>query len=322
MIDFILGLFLAGLLVRGWLRGFVRESLDLVGLVVGLWVAFRLSGPLGEFLTDRFGVSPEVATIGGGITLFLLFGIAMSIAAHYLSKVMNLPGLTLVNRFGGAAVAAAWGVAIVLVIVNLQRAMPLPPSLDQRFEDSTVAQAIAGPEALPQQVFESLGSDGVLSSLASMRSLFGANRAVPEGDEVLTIPPAGPDEVRQAREEAVEVLSQVNEHRTEQGLSALGVSGSLNRVAETRAVEMYTTGRISREHPPGGNVADDLAEAGIRLTRVGENLALASSARAAVDGMTESPTALAHFSVGGYDRAGVSVVDGPTGRLVVIVFGG
>ena len=32
----ILGLFLAGLLVRGWLRGFVRESLDLVGLVLGV----------------------------------------------------------------------------------------------------------------------------------------------------------------------------------------------------------------------------------------------------------------------------------------------
>ncbi|MGH8915180.1 MAG: CvpA family protein, partial [Acidimicrobiia bacterium] len=89
MIDFILGLFLAGLLVRGWLRGFVRESLDLVGLVVGLWVAFRLSGPLGEFVTERFGVSPEVATVGGGVVLFLLFGIAMSITAHYPSKVMS-----------------------------------------------------------------------------------------------------------------------------------------------------------------------------------------------------------------------------------------
>ena len=303
MIDFILGLFLAGLLVRGWLRGFIREILDLVGLVAGLWIAFRLSSPLGEFLTDRFGVGPEVASIGAGIVLFLLFGIAMSIAAHYLSKVMNLPGLNLINRLGGAAVAAAWGIAIVLVVVNVARALPLPESLDRRFEDSTVAHAIAGSESLPQRIFERLGSDGVLSSLAAMQGLFGANRAVPEGNDVLTIPPAGSDEVRQSREEAVEVLGQVNEYRTGQGLAALGESGGLAEVAEARAVEMYTTGRISRDHPQGGNVADDLAAAGIRLTVVGENLALASSSRAAVNGMLDSPTALAQLNIGGYDRA-------------------
>lgn len=150
MIDFILGLFLAGLLVRGWLRGFVRESLDLVGLVVGLWIAFRLSSPLGEFATDRFGVTPEVATIGTGILLFLLFGIAMSIAAHYLSRVMNLPGLNLINRIGGTGVATAWGIAIVLVIVSVGT-LPLFDVWEQRLEDSTVAQAIAGPDALPQR---------------------------------------------------------------------------------------------------------------------------------------------------------------------------
>jgi len=322
MIDFILGLFLAGLLVRGWLRGFVRESLDLVGLVVGLWVALRLSGPLGEFLTDRFGVSPEVATIGAGIVLFILFGIAMSIAAHYLSKVMNLPGLNLINRLGGAAVAAAWGVAIVLVVVNVARALPLPESFDARFEDSTVAQTIAGPGALPQSAFESLGSDGILGSLASIQSIFGANRAVPEGNEALAIPPAGPDEVRQVRDEAVVVLTQVNEFRTGRGLAPLGSSTGLDEIAETRGVEMYTTGRISRDHPQGGSVLTSLDAAGIRLTRVGENLALASSSRAAVDAMLESPTAVAQLDIAEYDRAGVAVIDGPTGRLVVVVLGG
>jgi uncharacterized protein YkwD len=319
LIDFILGLFLAGLLVRGWLRGFVRESLDLVGLVVGLWIAFRLSGPLGEFITDRFGVSPEVATIGAGVVLFLLFGVAMSIAAHYLSKVMSLPGLNLINRIGGAVVAAAYGIAIVLVVVNVARVLP---GNGDRFEDSTVAQAIAGPDAIPQKIFTTLAADAVLGPLASIQGLFGADRAVPEGDEALEIPPAAPDEVRQVREEAAAVLQQVNEYRTGQGLAALGESSSLAQVAETRAVEMYTSGRISREHPPGGNVADDLAAAGIRLARVGENLALASSARAAFDAMLESPTAIAHFEVPSYDRAGISVVDGPTGRLVVIVLGG
>ena len=85
---------------------------------------------------------------------------------------------------------------------------------------------------------------------------------------------------------------------------------------------MYTSGRLSRDYPPGGSVATDVAAAGIRLAVVGENLALASSARAAVDAMLGSPTALSQFAISAYDRTGISVVDGPTGRLVVIVMGG
>jgi hypothetical protein len=38
--------------------------------------------------------------------------------------------------------------------------------------------------------------------------------------------------------------------------------------------------------------------------------------------MLDSPTAVAHFDATAYDRAGISVVDGPTGRLVLIILGG
>ncbi len=320
MIDFVLGLFLAGLLVRGWVRGFVREILDLVALVVGLWVALGLSGPLGEFITERFSVSPEVATIGAGVVLFVLFGVAMSIAAHYLSRVMSLPGLNLLNRLGGAAVAALWGIAIVLVVANLARVVP--GGWDGRFEESSVAQAIAGPDAVPQQVFETVAPGGVLASLAVIQDIFGNSSVVPEGSEAVATPPAAPDEVRQVRDETGQVLLLVNEHRTDLGVAALGRSTALDRVAESRASEMYTVGRLSRDHPPGANVGADIAEAGVRLVAVGENLALASSTRAAVDAMLASPTALTQFASAAYDRTGIAVVDGPTGRLVLIVFGG
>lgn len=322
MLDFILGLFLAGLLVRGWLRGLVRELLDLVGLFAGLFIALRLSGPVGDFLADRFGVAPEVATIGAGVLLFVLFGVATGIAAHFASKAMRLPGLNIANRIGGAAIASAWGVVIVLVIVNVVRVFPLPDSWESALDDSVVAEAIAGPDAVPQQIFESFASDRVLGSVASLQSLFGSARAVPEGAEVLSIPPAADDEVRQVRDEVDEVLSWINDHRTGLGLAALGLSQGIADVAEERAVEMYTTGRLSRDTPPGGNVADDLDAAEIRLQASGENLALASSSRAAFAGMVDSATGAAQLGVSAYDRVGISVVEGPTGILLVIVFGG
>ncbi len=322
MLDFILGVFLAGVLVRGWMRGFAREALDLVGLVAGIWIAFRMSGPLGEFLVDRFGIAPEIGVIGAGIVLFLLFGVSMGVAAHYLSKVMSLPGLNLINRFGGAAVGALWAVALLLVVFSVAKALPLPESWLAGIDDSTVVEAIAGPAAVPQQLFETLGPDNVFGSVASLRSLFGTARVVPEGDEILTIPPAPADEVRQARDESVEVLKLLNEFRAGESLGALDSSEALTVIAEQRAAMMYQTGRISRDNPPGENLAYDLLDAGIRVAINGEDIALASSARAAFAAMLDSESGRNHLVVSGYDRVGIAVVEGPTGRLVVIDLGG
>jgi len=322
MLDFIFGLFLAALLIRGWVRGLVRETLDLVGLVVGIFIAFRLSGPLGGFLADTFGVSPEVGSIAGGVLLFVLFGVSLSIGAHYLTKVMSLPGLNMVNRVGGSVVATIWALALLLVLINLARVMPLPGALDDSLEESRVVDVIAGPDALPQRLFVRIGSDHVLSSLASIRSIFDSARAVPEGNEVLTIPAARRDEIRQARGQVDDVLEMINEFRAGEGLRALAPSDGFTAVAEDRASAMYRAGRLAREDVDGARAGDALLTAGFRFAVSGENIALASSTRAAFDGMLDSSSGRDQLMVSAYDRVGIAVVDGPTGRLVVIVFGG
>src|SRR5690606_4478417 len=129
MLDFILGLYIAALAVRGWLRGFVRELMDLIGLIVGAVVAFRLSEPFGGFLTDRFVVSPEWGRIGAGIVLFVLCGVSMTIIAHFLSKVARLSGLTLANRLLGSLVAGACGAVLVPDVQPVMSALAFTPSL-------------------------------------------------------------------------------------------------------------------------------------------------------------------------------------------------
>jgi uncharacterized membrane protein required for colicin V production/uncharacterized protein YkwD len=322
MLDFVLGAGLAGLAVRGWIRGFVREVLDLVGLVLGIWVAFTLGRPLGNFLSDQFGVSSEVARIGSGILLFVLFGVAMGIGAHFLSQVMRLPGLNLANRIGGSAVAALWGVALILVIVNIAGVLPLPDSWDEQVEGSVVVRAIAGDDAVPQRIFEALGDDGILASLATMQDLFGNGSAVPQGNEALNIPPAPADELRQVRGDVDLVMDRVNEMRVARSVGALLIAQPLTTIAESRAITMYTTGRISRDTPPGGSVSDDIAAAGILLEIDGEALALATTTRAGIDALFADPGSLGLLSAPQFDRIGVSVVAGPTGVLLVLVLGG
>jgi uncharacterized protein YkwD len=308
--------------LRGWVRGLVREVLDLVGLVAGLWIAFTLSRPFGDFFTERFGVTPEVARIGAGIALFVLFGVTLGVVAHYLSKVMRLPGLNIANRVGGAAVAVAWGVVLVLLAVSLARALPLSEGWEAALAESTVVDAVAGPDAIPQSLFRRFTGDDVLGSLASIRGLFGTARAVPEGIEVLEIPPASGDELQIGEEEARRVLEKVNEFRAGLDLRALGMGDALTRVAVERARLMYTTGRLSRETPPGVAVGRALEEAGVRVAFSGEAIALAGTTLGAFDGILESESGRAELSNPDYDRAGVAVVEGPTGWLVVLLLAG
>lgn len=318
MIDFILGLALAGMLLRGWVRGFVREALDLVGLVIGFWLAFRLSAPFGSFLTSSFGVSPEAGRIGGGILLFILFGLLLSVAAHYLSKVMNLPGLSMVNRVGGAAVAVGWGIVVALILLSLISVAPLPQSWRDNLDESRVVELIAGEDAIPRRVFESIAGDNVMSAMASLRRLFDAPRAVPEEDKTLQIPPARPDEIRQVRDEVDDIVGQLNEDRLSVGLGAVQTVDVLTGVAEEHAETMYTEG-ILRRIP---DCAAALRERSYQVVRCDNGVALAATSLAGYEGIHESATGRAMVESPGYDRAGLAVVDGPTGRLVVIVLAG
>lgn len=318
MVDFVLGLALAGMLIRGWMRGFVREILDLVGLVVGIWIAFRLSRPLGDFLTDSFGVSPELGRIGSGVVLFILFGIGLGIAAHYLSKLMSLPGLTLVNRVGGAAVATAWGVAIVFVVVSLVSLLPIPGGWRDRLDQSAVVQAIAGDDSVPRSVFESLAGDNTMSALGSLQGIFGSSRAVPEGREVISFPAARADEIRQVRDEAEDLVRRINELRVGQGLDAVGSVDVVTRLAEKHAAASYRAGELARL----ADCAVDLAEVGYQVVTCGNAAALAGSSLAALDGILETEGGRESILEPSADRAGVAVVEGPTGRLVVVIVAG
>lgn len=318
MIDFVLGLALAAMLVRGWMRGLVREVFDLVGLVLGIFVAFRLSAPVGEFLADSFSLEPEVGRIGAGLLLFLVLGVLMSVAAHYLTRFMNLPGLSLVNRVGGAAVAIGWGVLLVLVILSVITVFPVPDSWREGLDDSNVVQAISGEEAVPRQAFQTLAGDDVMAAVAAIRDLFGTGRAVPVEDEVLEVPPARRSELFLAGDEADVVVERINEHRVGLGLRAVATIPVITTLAEDHAIERYRQGEISRIQ----DCAAILATRSYQALRCDNGVALAGTATGGLEGILGTTEGAALIENPDLDRAGVAVADGPTGRLLVVILAG
>jgi uncharacterized membrane protein required for colicin V production len=322
MIDFLLGIGLASLLVRGWVRGLVRELLDLLGLVLGVALAFRLSGPLGDFLADRFDLTPEWARIGAGIGLFVLVGAALAVAAFFLGRVARLPGLNLANRAAGAAFAGVWGLTLVLLIVALLRALPSPAAVDEALDGSRVVRALASPDSPTQRVFQGLAGDRVLDTVLALEPIFGTQRLVLDRDDRAEIEAAGAGEVLGEPEEAATVYRLLNEERVGAGLEPLAWSDGLAGAAEAHAREMYLSGYVSHVSPLTGTVVERVAGTGIRLGIVGENLALAADARAVHDGLVGSESHRANMLDPRFDRVGIAAVRGPLGLMMVEVFGG
>lgn len=318
MIDFVLGLALAAMLVRGWMRGMVRETFDLVGLILGVWIAFRLSVPFGYFLSRSFSLEPEVGRIGGGLVLFLLLGVLMSVAAHYLTRLMNLPGLTLINRAGGAAVAVGWGLLLLLIVLSILTVFPVPDAWRDDIEGSRVVEAIAGTNAAPRRVFETLAGDDVMAAVSSIRELFGSGRAVPVADEVYEIPPAGPEEARLVGDEAETILELVNEHRVGLGLGAVAAVPAITDLAEAHAIGRYRDGQVERIRDCGA----ELAGRSYQVVRCGDGVALAGTAAGGFEGILATPEGASMIEDPDLDRAGLGVAEGPTGRLVVIILAG
>ncbi|MGH8874337.1 MAG: CvpA family protein, partial [Acidimicrobiia bacterium] len=266
MIDFFLGMSLAGLAVRGWLRGLVREAMDLVGLVVGVAVAFRVSAPFGEYLASQFGFGPEVARLTASVVIFLVVGLGASVVAHYLQRVVDLPGLNLFNRLLGGGLAVAWGLFLLLLVLSVGRALSLPPLVETALEQSRVVGVVAAPNAPAQRLFQEVAGDEVLDALLALPEQLGSRRVILEEDERLTIEPASADQLLNAPADARAVFDLVNEARVSAGLDPLAWSDGLTEVARLHAEEMYLEGYFSHTSPRTGDVADRVSAAGITFS--------------------------------------------------------
>ena len=321
MIDFLLGAALVGLFVRGWVRGLVRELLDLVGLVLGAALAFRLSGPIGDFVTDRFGVTSEWARLGTGLALFAAVGLALSLVARALSRVMQLPGLNLANRIGGAVFAAAWGVLLLTIVVTLARVLP-GGGIDDTLAESRIVGALTDSESLPGRFLATVAGRPIAEVISALEDLVGGRRVLVDGEERVELEAVEPADYALDRGSAQEVFGFINEERLEAGMDPLPWSEELAAVAEAHAEEMYRNGYLSAVSPVSGRAPDRVAAAGIGLASIGENIGLAATIRAVHEEMVGSVPHRARMTSGAVDRVGVATVAGPYGIIVVEVFGG
>ena len=322
MIDFVLGISFAGLFVRGWLRGFVKEAMGLVGLVLGIVVAFRLSPEMGRFLSGWTGLADSPARLLGGVVVFILVGVGAAVGAHYLGRMFNRPGLRVSNRFLGACLGLSWGWFLATLILSVLVVLPLPQSYVESMERSILTETLTNPALPTQNAFHTLAGDRVLESLLALQRVVGNKQIILEEGETLELEPVARSQLAVSSEAAEEIFQLLNRARIEAGLDPLAWSDGLAPVGEAHALEMYTEGYFAHESPSTGFVGDRVLAAEITLRLSGENLALAATPQMVHDGLMESPGHRANILRSEFRRVGIAVVEGPLGLIAVQVFSG
>ena len=310
MIDVLIGTLVVVLIVRGWMRGLLREAIDVGMLVVGAVVAFRLAPFAGRMLASLFGMSPDLARVLGGALLFVAIWVAASVAAFLITRSLKiLPGLTTLNRLGGAALGIVYTAVLAAIALTLLSAAPLPAAVASEVDRSAVATYVAEPIGPAQQVLGAVSGDRALQSMAWIRSAVD-DWVVDPAVTRITLPELADDESIHASAAAAEdLLNSINQTRIDGGLGPLEWSEPMSLVATTRALSAYQTGTLVSS----SSIEDRLASAGVRVGNAEERLVLAATGESLADviHVSDTPSAI-----------GVGVVEGPYGLIAVVVTAG
>ncbi len=295
MIDLVVFSLLALLVVRGWSRGFVRQAIDVATLIVGAALALRLAAPLGSLITATLGWSPHLARIVGGAVLFLGLSIAAGVAGGVIHRSLHhLPGTNLLNRGAGAALGALYATVLVIVVLSLLAALPLPSAMASAMERSKVAKRVVDPDGPAQHLVGAVSGDRAMQSMIWLQRVVGDWLLVGDGDQGVGLPGESSG-LRPSVEGARTVAAAVNEARAAAGETPLTWVDEMSVSAVARAGVIYRDGSFTGDEPVPG---------------VEERLVLAptmATAAQAVDG------------AGPYRAGGIGVVDGPYGVLVVVL---
>ena len=288
MIDFVLGVGLAALLIRGWMRGLVREAIGLGVIFAGTFFAFRLAGPMGAVVSAMSGAGDDASKIAGGIIVFVLISVGGAVLSWILHKgVRMLPGLTTANRLGGAAFSGLAGILAATIVVSVLTLLPLPDGPTEAMEGSSLVGAMTDPDGLPQAAVGLISLDRVLARALELQEVAGEHRLVAPARGGIDIAAAERQELSIRGKAANHAADLFNRERVSAGSDPLSRSDALDQIALDHALALYQAGRLS--HNSGaGRVAARLEAADIPNVNAGEVVVLAQSVRSATEAMVLS----------------------------------
>jgi uncharacterized membrane protein required for colicin V production len=313
-------LFILGLLaLRGWYRGLLRSVVSLAVLVGGAFVAFTMSGALTGTVQGLTGLSHDPARMVASTVIFLVVSTGGAIASSVLHKgIRFLPGLTTINRIGGAGFAVVTGGLVLVLGLTLVSLLPANETLDRQFDESEIVSILTNPDGLPQRLLSTITGDRLPRAILVIEQLVGDRRLVVAPDMSQRIPASSADDIRLRPDLAEDVLELINRDRVGNNVSALALSGPLAQVAMEHASTLLTDGIVSFTSS-GGTIADRLDRADILRASTHSTVVLAASPQSAVEGIGEQTWSLPVVADADVTKIGVGVASAGVLQVYVVI---
>ncbi|MPZ78302.1 MAG: hypothetical protein GEU77_17475 [Deltaproteobacteria bacterium] len=133
LIDLILFVLLLLFGVRGYFKGFFRETLSLAGLIVGFMAAMRYNQTVAALGEEFWKVSPFILKGASFVAIFFVVYFLFSLVGWLLHHSEKFLFLQTLNRAGGIAIAIIKGAAVMaLIVFSMSSASWIPPSVKEK----------------------------------------------------------------------------------------------------------------------------------------------------------------------------------------------
>ena len=116
-IDLSIVIILAGCLIMGFLRGFIKEVIGIVSVAAGLYVSRMFGSDVSIWITDVWELHPAISEAFAYAVVFVVISTAVSLGARLLSELVQAAHLSTLNRLLGGVAGLVKGCIVVLVAV-------------------------------------------------------------------------------------------------------------------------------------------------------------------------------------------------------------
>ncbi len=140
LVDILIWAVLLVFVIKGFLKGLVREVCSLFGLVAGGWAAFKYYPFLADAIRSFISIPHHLALSLAFILIFLVMGLLFFLLGHLLTVVFKIMLLGGINRVGGALFGLLEGAFILCMVLYFGTARHVPEKVKAPLLRSKTAQ--------------------------------------------------------------------------------------------------------------------------------------------------------------------------------------
>ncbi len=139
LVDILILVILGIFLLKGVLRGLLREICSLLGLVIGGLLAFYLHIPLSQWFVEMFNWPSQLCVTISFLLVFLLTVLVFGALGYLLNRFATLTLMTGLNRVLGAIFGLAQGIVMLSLILFALSSVDLPGDFNQQIRQAELA---------------------------------------------------------------------------------------------------------------------------------------------------------------------------------------